>query len=208
MSYYSIYDKEVKKRTKHNPLSDKYLYSRLPRRKFDIIYADPPYDYNGKLQFDNTRLFVSGATLKYPPMKTADMMKIPIQKIAADDCLLFLWTTSPHLSQAITLGESWGFQYKTVAFVWNKQIHNPGHYTLSSCELCLVFKRGRIPTPRGARNIRQLVSSPRGKHSEKPIQVMQAIHKMFPKQSKIEIFANKRYPGWSSWGLDLLLKSK
>jgi len=28
--------------------------------------------------------------------------------------------------------------------VWDKMVHNPGKYTLSNCELCLVFKHGRI----------------------------------------------------------------
>ena len=59
-------------------------------------------------------------------------MRIPIHEIAKDDCLLFMWTSNPHLAQAIELGEAWGFEYKTVAFVWDKMNHNPGQYTLSN----------------------------------------------------------------------------
>ena len=69
--------------------------------------------------------------------------------------------------------------------------------------MCLVFKKGKIPNPRGARNIRQLVTIPRGKHSEKPEQVIDGITKMFPKQSKIELFARKNYVGWDNWGLEI-----
>ena len=29
-------------------------YPKLPDKKFDIIYADPPWHYNGKLQFDKS----------------------------------------------------------------------------------------------------------------------------------------------------------
>ena len=112
-----------------------------------------------------------------------------------------------HLSQAIQLGEAWGFTYRTVAFVWDKMNHNPGKYTLSNCELCLLFKKGRIPNPRGARNVKQLIKSPRGKHSEKPIEVMQGIERMFPQQNRIELFAIKRYNGWSAWGLDVIVNS-
>ncbi|MBT9164817.1 MAG: hypothetical protein DDT23_00824 [candidate division WS2 bacterium] len=54
-----------------------------------------------------------------------------------------MWVTSPHLAQGIELGHAWGFGYRTVAFVWDKMVHNPGQYTLSYCELCLVFKQGR-----------------------------------------------------------------
>ena len=204
-SSYAQYSKDVKRRTKHNPFSFEYVYSKLPRSIFDIFYADPPWDYNGKLQYDRSKLFVSAARFKYPTMKTEEMMKIPIQNIAAEDSLLFMWVTSPHLAQAIQLGESWDFKYRTVAFVWDKMNHNPGKYTMSSCEMGLVFKRGRIPMPRGARNIKQMVRIPRGKHSEKPVEVMQAIQKMFPTQRRIEIFANKKYRGWSRWGLQQLL---
>ena len=210
---YSIYNGEAKRRTKQNTLPS--LYPKLPNKKFDIIYADPPWDYNEKLQFDKSsksveqidlskKIFISSAVFKYPTLKTCELMKIPIHEIAKDDCLLFMWTTNPHLSQAVELGEAWGFEYKTVAFVWDKMNHNPGQYTLSNCELCLVFKRGRIPKPRGARNIQQLVRSPRREHSEKPIEVMQAIEKMFPTQERIELFARRKTKGWSAWGLDIL----
>jgi len=213
---YSIYNEDVKMRTKYNTLPN--LYPALPNKKFDIIYADPPWYYNGKLQFDKSskskekidltrKIFISTAAFKYPTLKTEELMNIPIHKIAKDDCLLFMWTSNPHLAQAIQLGEAWGFEYKTVAFVWDKMNHNPGQYTLSNCELCLVLKRGRIPRPRGARNVQQLVRSPRKAHSEKPIEVIQAIEKMFPTQERIELFARRKTDGWSVWGLDVIMES-
>lgn len=209
---YRIYDKEAKRRKKQNPLP--HLYPELPDKKFDIIYADPPWDYNGKLQFDKSsksaenidftrNIFISSAVFKYPTLKLEELEQIPIQEIAKDDCLLFMWTTGPQLVHAIELGNAWGFEYRTVAFVWDKMVHNPGKYTLSNCELCLVFKRGRIPLPRGARNIQQLIRVPRGKHSEKPVEVAQAIVKMWPTQARIELFARKKFPGWDVWGLEV-----
>lgn len=78
-----------------------------------------------------------------------------------------------------------------------------GRYTLSQTEFCIVFKRGTIPTPRGARNIRQLVAIPRGEHSQKPTKVIEGITKMFPEQSKIELFARANYIGWDNWGLEI-----
>ncbi len=209
---YSVYSEDVKKRAKQNPLPK--LYPDLPNKKYDIIYADPPWHYNGKLQFDKSsksadkidlsrKIFVSTATFKYPTLRISELMQIPIHQIAKDDCLLFMWTSNPHLAQAIELGKAWGFEYKTVAFVWDKMNHNPGQYTLSNCELCLVFKRGRIPKPRGARNVKQLIRIPRKEHSEKPIEVIQGIEKMFPTQERIELFARRRTDGWSVWGLDV-----
>lgn len=209
-SSYSLYNKKSKEKTKIN-LIDK-IHPALPNKRYSIIYADPPWHYNGKMQFDKSgkiahnenwgkEVFISAASFKYPTLKTAELKKLKISSIADDDSLLFMWTSNPHLEQAIDLGKAWGFKYKTVAFVWDKMIHNPGQYTLSYCELCLLFKRGRIPKPRGARNIKQLVHSRRTQHSEKPFVIAENIEEMFPTQSKIELFARGQRAGWDAWGL-------
>lgn len=209
---YTIYNAEQKRRTKRNDLPE--FYPDLPEKKYSVIYADPPWDYNGKMQFDKSSkgidkiniekpIFISSANFKYPTVKTEILKKIPIYEIAENDCLLFMWVTNPHLAQGIELGQAWGFEYRTVAFVWDKMVHNPGQYTMSYCELCLVFKRGRIPRPRGERNIKQLIRVPRGEHSEKPIEVLKSIEAMFPKQKKIELFARRKHENWDVWGLDV-----
>ncbi len=163
---YSVYKPESEQRRKCNPLGDSF--PKLPTQTYDIIYADPPWDYHGKMQYD----------------------------------LLFLWTTGPQMANAISLGSAWGFAYKTVAFVWDKMNHNPGRYTLSQTEFCLVFKKGRIPSPRGARNVKQLVRSRREAHSAKPEEVIDGITAMFPSQRKIDLFARRRFQGWDAWGLE------
>mgnify|MGYP001270771672 FL=1 len=208
---YSIYNEEQKNRKKVNLLKD--LYPNLPERTYDIIYADPPWDYGGKLQFDNSskskeridlskNIFISSASFKYPTLKIDELKKLDVPSISKDDCLLFMWSTNPHLELCINLGKFWGFEYRTVAFVWNKMMHNPGKYTLSNCELCLLFKKGKIPSPRGARNINQLVNEKRTKHSVKPYQVRDGIEKMFPTQKKIELFSRSDLSSWDHWGYD------
>lgn len=212
VSGYSIYNPEAKRRRKHNPLNE--LFPPLPNKKYEVIYADPPWDYGGKMQYDSSNIksinikfkkniFISAADFKYPTLKLYELKQLHVQSISADDCILFMWTTGPQLANSIELGETWGFEYKTVAFVWDKRVHNPGRYTLSQTEFVLAFKRGRFPAPRGARNIRQLVSVHRGKHSEKPEIVIEGITDMFPSQQKIELFARKNFKGWDSWGLEV-----
>ncbi len=173
-----------------------------PDDRYGVIYADPPWDYRGQLQHAGPGSGDSGGAIRhYPTVRLNDLMQLNVASIAADDSLLFLWATSPHLDQAIDLGKAWGFAWATVAFVWDKQRVNPGYYTMSQCELCLVFKRGRIPAPRGARNVRQLVSEPRADHSRKPSEVRRRIERMFPEQRKIELFAREiEIPGWDTWG--------
>lgn len=209
---YSIYNEKAKLKTKINPLKE--LYPVLPSNKYQVIYADPPWDYGGKMQYDKTSIksenigfkkdiFISSATFKYPTLKLKELMQLDVASISDDDCILFMWTTGPQLENAVKLGNAWGFDFKTVAFVWDKMVHNPGRYTLSQTEFVLAFKKGRFPTPRGARNVRQLVTVHRGEHSEKPVDVIQGITNMFPEQKKIELFARKNYFGWDNWGLEI-----
>lgn len=212
ISGYSKYNPEAVRRKKINPLED--VYPSLPNEKYDIIYADPPWDYGGKMQYDKSSIksenigfkrnvFISAANFKYPTLKLKQLKELDVGAISADNCVLFMWTTGPQFANAIELGIAWGFEYKTVAFVWDKQVHNPGRYTLSQTEFVLAFKKGKFPTPRGARNIRQFISVHRGEHSEKPELVMDGITKMFPTQKKIELFARKNFVGWDNWGLEI-----
>ncbi len=169
---------------------------------YAVIYADPPWDYRGQLQHAGPSSGDPGGAIRhYPTVRLSDLRRLDVSSIAADDALLFMWATSPHLDQAIALVVAWGVVWATVAFVWDKQRVNPGYYTMSQCELCLVFKRGRIPTPRGARNVRQLVSEHRTEHSRKPAEVRRRIETMFPDQRRIELFArDAEIDGWDIWG--------
>ena len=171
---------------------------RAPRSlQHHVLYRK----YNG--QDSEISALLGKCGFKYPTVALKDLKKIPLTEIAADDCLLFMWVTSPHLANGIELGHHWGFDFKTVAFVWDKMVHNPGKYTMSYTEMCLVFKRGRIPSPRGTRNEKQLVRAPRSDHSVKPAEVRDAITRMFPTQKRIELFSRHRPAGWDVWGLDV-----
>lgn len=176
----------------------------LPTKKYAIIYADPPWDYSGCNQHTRRGTVNTGSAREhYPTVTTDDMMEWDIPSITEQDCLLFMWTSSPHLDQAIKLGTAWGFSYVTVAFVWDKQIGNPGYYTFSQCELCLVFKKGKIPQPRGARGVRQFLSEQRTGHSTKPAEIRKRIDLMFPEQNKLEMFARRSAIGWDHWGNEI-----
>lgn len=132
-------------------------------------------------------------------VKLRDLKKIDIAAIADDNCVLFLWATGPQMANALELGAAWGFTYKTMAFVWDKQMQTPGRYTLSQTEFVLVFRKGKLPSPRGARNVRQLISAKRSGQNVKPSQVTAGITRMFPTQDKIALFFREESPGWDSW---------
>jgi N6-adenosine-specific RNA methylase IME4 len=183
------------------PYYSSSLDKEMVMKKYDILYVDPAWDYKGQTQQGNNGSS-GGAITHYDTHTVAEMRKWSIDELCEVDCLMFMWTSSPHMDQAIRLGEVWGFDYKTVAFVWDKQRVNPGYYTMSQVELCLVFKKkgGKIPRPRGARNVRQFLSEERRKHSVKPDTIRDRIVEMFPTQSKIELFARENHSGWDNIG--------
>lgn len=169
--------------------------------RYEIIYADPPWDYKGQKQHagagsDDT----GGAEVHYSTVTLDRLKSLNVGAVCARDCLLFMWATGPHLDQAIDLLKAWGFAWATIGFVWDKQRVNPGFYTMSRCEIVLIGKRGKIPQPRGARNVSQFVSLLRGAHSEKPNEVRERIERMFPEQRKLELFARVKPDGWDVFG--------
>ena len=114
----------------------------LPDKKYNIIYSDPAWNYKGQRQHNNIKDNKSVEN-HYKTTTLKDMKNLKVNTITEDDCLLFMWTSSPHLNQAIELGEAWGFKYITIGFVWDKQKVNPSYYTMSQVEICLIFKKGK-----------------------------------------------------------------
>jgi N6-adenosine-specific RNA methylase IME4 len=165
---------------------------------YSVIYADPPWDYEGRIQHDGTN--TGSAINHYPTLKIEKIKEMNVPALCEKNALLFLWTSSPHLDQSLELMKAWGFTYKTIAFVWDKQRIIPGYYTLSQVEICLVGKRGKIPTPRGTRNEKQFLTELRGEHSAKPTEIRERIARMFPTQKKLEMFARQKTPGWDVFG--------
>ena len=165
-------------------------------KKYNIIYADPPWEYKQKQinfqNYDKGKKYINSVTEHYSTLSKKELFEMEeiIKNIADKNCLLFMWATCPNLDLAVDLGRKWGFEFKTVAFVWDKQRTNYGFYTLSQCELCLVFKKGRIPQKQ-VKNVKQFLSKHVERHSQKPAEIRKRIDLMFSKQKRIELFARE-----------------
>ena len=176
----------------------------LPAERFGIIYADPPWDYKGQLQHAGPASGDTGGAVRhYATVTLDDLKKLPVESVAADGLPPFpVGHQSRTSTRRLTSARRGGSTGPPSPSSGTRCRVNPGFYTMSQCELCLVFRRGRIPTPRGARNERQMVCAERGPHSQKPDEVRRRIERMFPEQRKIELFARRRVPGWCAWGLE------
>lgn len=190
--------------------------------KFNIIYSDPPWDYNNNL--------VSRSDMgekPYPTLTLENLKSLDVSPVLENDCLLFQWTTFPKIKESISVLEAWGFRLVTVPFVWVKlnpkgRVENIpvegrtlpdvllhggiysglGHYTNGNVEIVLLGKRGK-GVPRASKSVKQVifeeefatetVISPRGNHSAKPVDVRTRIESLFGNNGKyLELFSRDK----------------
>lgn len=173
-------------------------------KKYQVIYADPPWSYNDKRN-KHPRM-CGGALSHYETMPLAEIKALPLASIVAESAVLFLWVTFPLLKEGLEVLDSWGFKYKTLGFSWvktNKKNGKPffgiGYYTKSNCECCLLGVRGKTIKP-ATNSVSSVIISPRREHSRKPTEAKMGIELLYPTQTKIELFAREKTPGWDVWG--------
>jgi N6-adenosine-specific RNA methylase IME4 len=171
--------------------------------RFGVIVADPPWQY---------RVSRGGGTAEgqYAVMTDQDIMAMPVAKLAADDCVLFLWGTWPKLPEAMAVLNAWGFEYVT-GFPWVKTVNDPrhdgtatlnygiGYWVRGVSEYVLIGRRGNVSPPRlhGFLGI----ISPNLQHSRKPADVHE-IAETLP-GPYLELFARRQRPGWVAFGNEI-----
>ena len=162
-------------------------------KKYRIIYADPPWKYGNAMPE-----YVTEPQDYYLLMDTEDICNMPIKDIAEENSVLFLWSTSPHLPEALAVAAAWGFKYKTT-FIWDKVKHNMGHYNSVRHEILLVCTRGAC-TPDVKKLFDSVVSIERTEHSKKPDYFKEIIETLYTHGNKIELFARAAADGWDLFG--------
>ena len=173
-------------------------------KKYQIIYADPPWSYKDKLNLQR-----EGSECHYKTMSMQEIYKFgeAVKKISNEDCILFLWVTNPLMKEIIKkeIIEAWGFNYKTIAFCWIKT--NPkagtifkgiGRWVMGNSENVLLCTKGK--PKRINKDISQIIMAPRGKHSEKPPETRDRIIRLMGNIPRIELFARQAVEGWDCWG--------
>lgn len=174
-------------------------------KKYNIIYADPPWKYNDKMKMQGTHGMIRGAESFYNTMTLQDIKSLPIKDIATEDAILFMWVTMPLLPNVFEVIEAWGFKYKTCGFCWVKRTKNGnihlgmGHYTRGNAELCLIGIKKNKPQFH-TRSLSQIVESEIRKHSQKPDEIRDKIVELCGDVPRIELFARQYAEGWDCWG--------
>jgi N6-adenosine-specific RNA methylase IME4 len=167
---------------------------KLPDGIFQVIYCDPPW------QYDNSGLN-GGAESHYSTMSLDELKAMNIKSISAENSVVFMWATNPMLKDALELMVAWGFQYKT-NMVWVKDRKNYGKlgfYVYGQHELLLIGTSGSM-LPMGEKPT-SIITGANNIHSKKPECVYGIIETMYPGLKYVELFSrNSERGNWAKWG--------
>ena len=185
-------------------------------KKYNVIYADPAWSYYNDSTAKTDCTTVKGMRRPpYPVMSTESIKELKVSEIAAENAILFIWTTDYHLEKCMQVIKAWGFEYKTVGFVWAKKTKKGtpvcfmGAYTMKSgTELCLLATKGKNAHKFVKKhNVKSLIESERMEHSKKPDEVRERIVELLGDIPRIELFARQKVEGWDAMGFDVDGKS-
>jgi N6-adenosine-specific RNA methylase IME4 len=169
-----------------------------PHGGFDLIMADPPWS------FDNfsAKGEAKNAKAQYDCTPIDWIKKLPVEALAADDCLLWLWATNPMLPEAMQVLDAWGFTFKTAGHWVKRTTHGKlafgtGYILRCAGEPFLIGTRGQ---PKTTRSTRSVIEGPIREHSRKPDEAFTAAELLMPDAKRLELFSRQQRAGWTVWG--------
>lgn len=192
-----------------------------PAGGFGLIMADPAWSYEMYSDAGHAK----SPEAHYETMDLAAIKAMPVELLAAPDCLLWLWAVNPQLPQALAVVDAWGFTFKT-AGTWLKRTtrgcigFGTGYILRSANEPFILATRGKprihsrsvrsavVTYENAPENIRDedwplstitIEDLARG-HSRKPEASFRACEELMPDARRLELFSRQNRAGWSSWG--------
>jgi N6-adenosine-specific RNA methylase IME4 len=179
----------------------------FPNKKYNIIYADPPWSYYG----DPNKNAAAGK--HYNLMSQDELAALPVKSIAEKNCWLFMWATPARLHYATEMIQEWGFHYRNIAYVWEKTKADgnlisdrggirPTYTKTAWLELLLVATSkttGRM-TKLNSEAHPSRIYAKREEHSKKPQIFRDLIVQQLGDIPRIELFARNKDNGWDVWG--------
>lgn len=176
-------------------------FEGLTPLKYGAILVDPPWRFETYSEEGHGK----SPEAHYGTLSAEELAGLPVGHLAGRDCLLFLWSTWPHLPQAIALMKAWGFAYKTGGAWVKRQRHHwrpamgTGYVLRSATEPFLIGTIG-APQIRDRSVLNVLIDAQRREHSRKPPEARQMIERLLPHAFACELFAREAWPGHDVWG--------
>lgn len=179
-------------------------------KKYQIILADPPWDFKNKKTGGSLK---SGASQKYLTTGNNWLENMDVNSIADDNCLLAMWWVGAMPQEAINLISAWGFRLVNMnGIVWNKltETNKPffgmGFYTRAGSESVAITVKGSPKIlDRGVRAVFKAEAqiqfeSKVMQHSKKPTHVRDMLVQLCGNIPRLEMFARESAHGWDVFG--------
>ncbi|MFG6500179.1 MT-A70 family methyltransferase [Sulfitobacter sp. 1A15106] len=162
---------------------------------YQVILADPPWKFKTFTKEGSAK----GPDVHYGCMPLEEIQAMPVKELAAKNCVVLMWATSPMLPEGLETMRAWGAKYVS-SMAWDKRKIGTGYWTRNQHELLLIGKFGspRAPTPEHRRA--SVIYAPGMRHSQKPDDAHIYADNAWPEARKLELFARRPYPGWNVWG--------
>ena len=124
--------------------------------------------------------------LAEPPLPLENFMEYRVP--AAEDSVLYLWSTVQNLKQSLEVMAWWNFQYRSMIF-WDQGNNGSGDWVTTSSKLLLIGTRGDLTAPET-----KCSGTISGKKTEFAYEI---IEKMFPSQKYAELFVENHRESWN-----------
>jgi len=133
-------------------------------------------------------------------MTVEEIKALPVAKLAAENCDLYLWTTQKYLPDAFGVLDAWGFRY-CQTLTWCKTPRGTGQGGLycPTTEFLLLGRKGKMPVKKRVDTTWWNVKRHQNCHSHKP-EFFQDVIEAQSDGPRLELFARRKRHGWASWG--------
>ncbi len=162
----------------------------LPTEIYDVIVIDPPWPYGTEYNAQGRR-----AASPYPEMSLEELSNLELP--AADNCILFLWTTHKFMRHSFNLIDTWGFR-EVAIITWVKDRIGLGEWLRSKSEFCIMCVKGKPIV--NLTNQTTIINAPLREHSRKPDEFYQMVDELCIGK-KLDYFSREKREGWDSFGV-------
>jgi N6-adenosine-specific RNA methylase IME4 len=170
-------------------------------KRYSTIVIDPPWEVKNNLK--DVRYYRSGSQrMPYEQMTDRDIMKLPIENLADENCELYLWTTQKYLPDAFEVLKAWGFKYcQTLTWCKTPMGTGQGGVFCPTTEFLILGRKGKMPKVKRIDTTWWNVKRT-NKHSKKP-EFFQDLIETVSDAPRLEMFARRERENWDVWGNEL-----
>ena len=169
------------------------LYAVADLKRYSTIVVDPPWEQKNMAKWK--RRPNTAELLPYKTMSITEIENLPLQKLADNNCHLWIWTTNQFMPDAINLCKQWGFKYLST-ITWVKP-SGVGAWFVNRTQHLIFGYKGKLKMNK--RYLPTVYFDTPKRHSEKP----ESFYELFESvssENRLEMFARREREGWDVFG--------